>query len=314
LDSTRNGGQNSPVKQQSINEDEPCNIIATLQYEIERLSNELLVAKEEARSTDTFSADDMIRKYDELKRLAESGMQKDLEIEELKLRVNTQDAELRNLREEVTEEDLTFGMREYQEENDSEIAVAENEGLRSLNEELRRQLDLYMTESEESKSKLKEEKIRSEMEMKAFGSALKSVDDLRGAAEQMSRELHFIKKHGYVPPNGLSGEDASGHIKSAMSAVESMAIANQGIDHPSLTKSDSSEVKQQQGFSLWNAMNAVMGPGQAQAMADVTEAAGGLFNDDHQPTRSSKKSSSKHKSKKRSKKRGDGGSIISSFF
>lgn len=246
------------VAHQSIKEGEVFDDVATLQYEIERLSNELLVAREESRSTDTFSADDMIRKYDELNRLAESGMQKDLEIEKLKMRVNTQDAELKTLRDEVTEEDLTFGMREYQ-EGDSDVAVAENEGLRSLNEELSKQLELYKKESEASKANLAEERTRADLEMKAFSVALRGVDDLRVAAEHMSRELHFIKRNGYVPPSGLTGEDSSEHVKNAMSAVESMARANQSIDHPSI--SGNGEV-QQQGFNLWNAMNTVMSPAQ----------------------------------------------------
>ena len=52
----------------------------------------------------------MIRKHGELKHIVRE--QKNLEIEKLKLRVNTQDVELKSLREEVTEEDLTFGVRD----------------------------------------------------------------------------------------------------------------------------------------------------------------------------------------------------------
>lgn len=300
------------VVHKATSDDEAPNEIATLQFEIERLSNELIVAKEEARTTDTFSADDMIRKYDELKRLAESGMQKDLEIEKLKLRVNTQEAELKGLREEVTEDDLTFGVREYQ-DGEEAIAAAQNEGLRSLNEELSKQLELYKKESDQAKIKLAEERRRSEMEMKAFSVALRGVDDLRIAAENMSRELHYIKKHGYVPPGGMSGTDTSGAVRDAMSAVESMAKASQSIDHPALNdeaNAISQRERRQDGFSLWNAMNAVMTPGQVDAMQTVTETTGGLFNDTNGVK---KKSSSKHKGRRR-KKKGDGGSIISSFF
>ena len=310
LKGPQSNGDTSLMSNQTISEVEPCDDIATLQYEIERLSNELLVAKEEARSTDTFSADDMIRKYDELKHLAEAGMQKDLEMEKLKMRVKTQEAELKNLREEVTEEDLTFGMREYREE-DEDVAAAENEGLRSLNEELSKQLVLYKEEAEDSKAKLKEEATRSEMELKAFSVALSGVDDLRVSAEHMSRELHYIKRNGYVPPGGLTGEDTSEQVKSAMSAMETMAKANQTIDHPAIVRNQPvQQQQQQQGFSLWNAMNAVMSPGQTQTLQTVTESTGGLFND--QPE---KKASKHHKSSRRKKnKRSDSGSIISSFF
>ena len=141
--------------------------------------------------------------------------------------------------------------------------------------------------------------------MKAFSVALKGVDDLRVAAENMSRELHYIKRNGYVPAGGLTGEDTSDSVKNAMSAVESMARASQSIDHPAIAEES---VDQNQGFSLWNAMNAVMGPGQPQAERHVSEGISSVLLDE--PASSKKK----HKSSKRKKKRSDSGSIISSFF
>ena len=304
-------GTDSVVRSQSISEEGPCDDIATLQYEVERLSNELLAAQEaSSNKEESFSADDMIRKYDELKNLAESGMQKDLEIERLKLKVSTQGAELEALTQQVTEEDLTFGTREYARGGgDADIAAAENTGLRSLNEELSRQLELYKNESDDFKEKLKEERTRVDMEMKAFSVALSGVDDLRVAAENMSRELHFIKKNGYVPPTGMTGEDSSEHVARAMKSVESMARASQSIDHPSL--SQESTENQSQGFSLWDAMNSVLyKPAQTtdtiQEESIPEDTAGDLF--------FAPKKSSKHKSSKRKKKRGDGGSVISSFF
>merc|ERR1712238_269132 len=135
-------------------EDEPCN--DTLQREIERLRTELLVANKESRNTEPFAAE-----YEELQKRAEDGRQKDLEIETLKLHVTTHFAELNQLREHmrkeeggVTEEDLTFGMRTYQEDNLDDIADAENDGLRSLNEELCKQLELYKNESDDAKKSL----------------------------------------------------------------------------------------------------------------------------------------------------------------
>eukprot|EP00969_Alexandrium_andersonii_P094768 4186366-Alexandrium_andersonii.AAC.1 len=90
-----------------ISEDEVADDVATLQFEIERLRSELEASRDEAiNAKNNTSADDMIRKYDELRRLAELGMQKDIEIQELKLRVSTQQAQLRNLEEETNEEDL----------------------------------------------------------------------------------------------------------------------------------------------------------------------------------------------------------------
>ncbi|KAL3760172.1 hypothetical protein ACHAWU_001682 [Discostella pseudostelligera] len=295
--------KDSLMSHQTISEEESCDDMTTLQYEIERLRTELRIAKEEARSSGTFAADDMVPK-NELQRLAEAGIQKDFEIAKLKLRVSTQDAQLKSVKEEVTEDDLTFGMRERK-EIESDITLAENEGLRSLNEELTKQLDLHMKESEDLKSKLQEESSRSMMEMKAFSVALKGVDELRVAAECMSRQLHFIKKNGYIPPTGLTGEVSAEDIKDAMSAVESMARANQSIDHPSI--SDFSSAHEKRSFNLWSVMNAVMSPVKVQSMHEDETVATGIFAEPiTSPTRN------RHKSKR--KKKGDGGSIISSFF
>ncbi|KAL3826230.1 hypothetical protein ACHAXA_006258 [Cyclostephanos tholiformis] len=245
--------QNGLLMHQSIDEEEQCDEISTLQYEVERLRSELRVAKENVRPAQHIPhAEDISHKYDELKRII---VQKDLTIEKLKLRIRTQDAELKSVAEEVTEEDLMFGMRDYRDGN-AAVAAAENEGLHALNDELSRQLEKYAEELEDVKKRLKEEETRSEMEIKAFSVALMGVDELRVAAENMSRQLHIIKTNGYVPPGGLTGEDTSRNIQSAMRAVESMARANQSIDHPSI----SGKATQQSGFNLWNIMNAVMSP------------------------------------------------------
>jgi len=301
LKSPKKNGANKMVSPLPISEDEVADDVATLQFEIERLRSELEASRDEAiNAKNNTSADDMIRKYDELRRLAELGMQKDIEIQELKLRVSTQQAQLRNLEEETNEEDLCFGMRQYREDGD-DIAAAENEGLRSLNEELQRQLTVYKKEAEGAQNKLKEEAERSEMEMKAFAVALKGVDDLRVAAEHMSRELHHIKKHGYVPPGGLTGEDTSANVQSAMSSIRTMATANQSIDRPSAV------APHQQGFSLWAAMNSVLG-GPSLVDSDTQPYAPDSTLEDE------RRSSARRKSKKKKKKKGDGGSVISSFF
>merc|ERR1711966_529137 len=97
-------GDSSEIYQEARNE------IDTLQHEIERLRKELSVAKE--------------------------GRQKDLELETLKLHIQTHFAELNQMRDqmrraegEVTEDDLTFGPRDTHEQNSADdIAAAENEG------------------------------------------------------------------------------------------------------------------------------------------------------------------------------------------
>jgi hypothetical protein len=296
------------IVHQSIDEEEQFDEISTLKFEVERLRSELRVVKDEQGTSHGCMADDMRQKYDELNRMA---VQKDLEIEKLKLRVRTQDAQLKSVVEEVTDDDLMFGIREYSDGN-ADITAAENEGLHALNEELTRQLRIYAEELETVKMKLKEEKTRAEMEIKAFSVALMGVDDLRVAAENMSRQLHVIKQNGYVPPGGLTGEDSLENIQNAMRAVESMARANQRIDHPSLSRSTA--VTQQTGFNLWNIMNSVMSPLRESMDDEIQEPMGELFTADNDDIVSLRKSSSKHKSSKRKKKRSGGSSVISSFF
>ena len=282
---------------QSISEDAPTNDIETLQFEIERLRVELASVNDKKHEEVDRSSDDKTEEHNTLKCLIKEGLEKDIKIKELESRVQKQAAEMKA----IQDDDLTFGVRnDYIEENKADMAEAANEGLRSLNDELAKELGLYKQQAVEAVENLIEERKRSEMELKAFSVALKGVDDLRNAAEQMSRELHFIKKHGFVPPNGLSGEDTSESVRNAMSAIESMAVASQSIDHPSLAENDAATPKQQ-GFNLWSVMNAVVSPT--------------MLAEEVQPSKGDKKSHKKSsKDKKRRKKRGDEGSIISSFF
>jgi hypothetical protein len=278
---------------QSISEEEPTDDVKTLQFEIERLRIELDAVTDKKNGEVVEPKDDIAEKYDEVKRLMKEGMNKDMRIKELESRVQKQEEELKAMQDD----DLTFGVRHEEEETD--IATAANEGLRSLNEELAKELGMYKQQAVEAVENLIEERKRSEMELKAFSVALKGVDDLRNAAEQMSRELHFIKKNGYVPPSGLSGEDTSESVRNAMSAIESMAVASQSIDHPSLPENN--VPTQQRGFNLWSVMNAVVSP---TMLAEEVEPS-------HGEKKGHKKSS---KDKKRRKKRSTEGSIISSFF
>lgn len=271
---------------QPISEEKPTDDVETLQFEIERLRSELSSLKQSNTRGNDESTGDITEKYDEIKRLKKDGHKKDMKIKQL-------EAELKAMQDD----DLTFGARDFAEE-ESTVAEAANVGLRSLNDELAKELGLYKQQAVEAVEDLVEERKRSEMELKAFSVALKGVDDLRYAAEQMSRELHFIKTNGYVPPNGLSGEDTSESVRNAMAAIESMALASQSIDHPSLAENNDSP-PQQKGFSLWSVMNAVVSPT--------------MLSEEVAPSQE-QKSKRTVKDKKRRKKRGEEGSIISSFF
>merc|ERR1711862_865812 len=66
--------------------------------------------------------------------------------------------------------------------------------LRGVNELLRKELESACSELNETKRQLAEEMERSAQDMEAFAEALRGVDELRTAAEMMSRELTRIKK------------------------------------------------------------------------------------------------------------------------
>jgi len=74
------------------------------------------------------------------------------------------------------------------------MTVEDASALRGVNEMLRRELESACTELNETKRKLAEEMERSAQDMEAFAEALRGVDELRTAAEMMSRELTRIKK------------------------------------------------------------------------------------------------------------------------
>ena len=66
--------------------------------------------------------------------------------------------------------------------------------LRKANMELKRELDIVKEELEECRFELEEERERSGKEIKAFGDALKGVDELRHSAEAMSREIMRLRQ------------------------------------------------------------------------------------------------------------------------
>jgi len=310
-------------EEEESDDDDDSSIVKSMKLKIGRLEKEL----EEAKAALDDNPDDgklrLFDKNEQLKLMAESANKKDLEIERLKTRIRTQEAELESLREE----DLTFGSRDNKADEDNahfEMTAAANESLKTLNTELSKQLDLYLKEAHNAKKKLKEERKRADLEIKAFSVALKGVDDLRGAAEQMSRELHFIKKNGYVPPGGLTGVDTSLNVKNAMTAIETMAIANQTVDNPNNPNEERPPLRR--GFSLWNAMNMVMAPtGRFSTEAndescddsvimESTEKLRRPSSEIGERRRSGDKERKSGSGKKRKKKRSDGGSVISSFF
>lgn len=197
---------------QEIMKEEHKNEVAELQSGIERLSK--LLAQKESMVTMTEEEPDLGANAYQLQRLSEAGTRKDLEIEELKRKVEDQESDLESLRELNS----TLMMKEYRDE-DTDVAEAANEGLRSLNEALQKDLD-------KEREQHAEEKRKSEMEMRKFSEALKGVDELRNAAEEMSRELQNVKRYGCAPrpSNGTDRYDnpSAAKVKKATDLMASI--------------------------------------------------------------------------------------------
>jgi len=79
--------------------------------------------------------------------------------------------------------------------------------LRKINHELKKELEHVKEDLEDYKFQLEQEKERSENEIKAFGNALLGVDELRQAAEAMSREITKLRQRNdeEVPQDPFEG-------------------------------------------------------------------------------------------------------------
>jgi len=79
-------------------------------------------------------------------------------------------------------------------EKPENMTVEDASALKGVNEMLRRELESACYELNATKRQLAEEMERSAQDMEAFAEALRGVDELRNAAEMMSRELTRMKK------------------------------------------------------------------------------------------------------------------------
>jgi len=201
--------------------------ILTLQDEIERLNGELLRAEEggSENKDDEDSLESVVMRYEELSRLSSALVDKDREIDSLKRKLvpkkplpsedsvqNSREpsdkalddpptlqaagnSSLETPAEAMTEgQDLQMTLKVYKDE-----VIA----LREINEMFRRDIESKNREVEHAKWDLREERKRSAQELEAFAETLRGVDELRSAAEAMSREI--TKNRQYYMTDESSG-------------------------------------------------------------------------------------------------------------
>lgn len=168
-------------------------------------------------------------RYEELVRLAGACMDKDREIQELRNEIHNLQQELEEARAQAkSNDDRSYGSLSSMDEKDEQtfwgaifrknhdehsnkgshsrnskrgsvrqsdpMTAEDASALRGVNELLRKELESACSELNETKRQLAEEMERSAQDMEAFAEALRGVDELRTAAEMMSRELTRIKK------------------------------------------------------------------------------------------------------------------------
>ena len=156
----------------------------------------------------------------------------------------------------------------------------EVEALREINEILRKDVERVRRDCETAKWEAKEERERSAKEIESFAQTLRGVDELRAAAEAMSREITKNRKY-------YMSEDSEG----AFEAISSVNRANQILDASRPGGSGAG------GVGLWARMTGGFGGGDGQGGAPGSET----------PPR--------QKGRRRRKKRGsDNESVISAFF
>ena len=156
----------------------------------------------------------------------------------------------------------------------------EVEALREINEILRKDVERVRRDCETAKWEAKEERERSTKEIESFAQTLRGVDELRAAAEAMSREITKNRKY-------YMSEDSEG----AFEAISSVNRANQILDASRPGGSGAG------GVGLWARMTGGFGGGDGQGGAPGSET----------PPR--------QKGRRRRKKRGSNNeSVISAFF
>ena len=285
--------------------------------EIDRLKKEIC-RLEDDKASGSSSGDSLLVRYQELSRLSSALVEKDKEIDELKDQITNLKAEFNdqvqlfkassNSEDEGDTDASTkdpfetrshlglSGGRDAEDPStapdpDSELPPSQEvprdevEALLEINEILRKDVERARRDRETAKWEAKEERERSAKEIESFAQALRGVDELRSAAEAMSREI--TKNRKYYMAEGSEG---------AFEAISSVNRASQLLDASQPGGSGAG------GVGLWGRITGGFGRGGGGAQ-------------DYAPEQSLAATPPRQKGRRRRKKRGsDNESVISAFF
>jgi len=330
-------------------DDEAAEEILFLQDEVNRLNKDLIDARKVNPPVDENSPEEMIRRYSELRRLAEAGLEKDLEIERLKsvvedleiqsppeeftnseesdhlkLYINELQKEISFLREKVdtyegrngSSKSLTpskkrgfLGRKKpegaeairdcsssYESDGDTTMELeAEIDALKEVNEMLKRDVEKSHKTISAIQKELREERERSNQELESFAKTLRGVDDLRVAAESMSREVNKIRQQAPVKTQFSSDEVADEEF-----SENQLKEASKMIDVARLGFESTKREKSKPPAPFWSLDFRAKIPPQQMKSYDDAEC-------DIKKLMLAKK-------KKTRSRRGSGNTIVSSFF
>jgi myosin-5 len=347
--------------------------IASLQEQVTVLKQKLRESEltQSAGELDRTSPAALAQRYEELRRLAEAGLEKDREIEKLKAKIEDLEAdepptelnntdevkhlrlyihelqiEISKLREQTethsrgsTERSSTeknsskrsgllsillpggsdHGLKSHpqdaatSDETDDRVGELEDEieALKEVNTMLRADVEKSRKKIRDLEKDLQDERETSKRELESFARTLRGVDELRAAAEGMSRQ---VKQFKVGPPRSRSAgrgfndevvEDFDTQYSDSLKMIDS---ARANFEHDAAERSKSH--KKPHGFWGMDLMSGKGGKRGEPEKSDQVERDPDTFDDDVQKLMDAKK----QKRKKKKKRRGSGNSIVSSFF
>jgi len=283
--------------------------ILTLQDEVQYLNDELRSVKQ-GNGSNPMGGQRNTRQDIQFGKLIESSLGKDEEIRDLRQEIATLKDQLDSASHSIVSEFPTMSHTHNMYDDDRSVVSrlfgapppsiytrsspphqSSNDkdyiAMKKINESLMKEVEDSKKKCAEYKKMMQDEKEHSEREIEAFGQALKGVDELRQAAEEMSREISRLKCN----PQASSNIELENNSYS--NPISRMQKATRVIDISALKS------RQQ---NIWGKV--------AQSFA-ATKC---IDSEDNKAVESSQKSNSRRRKRRGKRQDGDDVSIFSAFF
>lgn len=218
--------------------------ILTLQDEVQYLNDELRNVKE-GNASNPMGGQRNAQQDNQVGKLIESNLVKDEEIRDLRHEIAMLKGQLHSVPQSIISDYPSMGQTTHDDDrsvvsrlfgqptasvytrssppnqtgNDKDyIAV------RKINESLMKEVEELKKKCQEYKQMMQDEKEHSEREIEAFGEALKGVDELRKAAEDMSREITRLKCNPQASSNSECDSNPIQRMEKAKRTIDISAL------------------------------------------------------------------------------------------